>query len=132
MHNAQLVTLPIGQHTHALLDLQICKVFRNTRTSFNTNIERWKFVAVEEVMEYLGLKHPIIFDVYNLCHNYHSIVLKKNTLSICVIAGLSTLPDNPGDSRFWTISPGLQIRVWNLPDKHHKSAISCRIDFLTI
>ena len=31
-------------------------------------------------------------------------------------AGLSTLPDNPGDSRFWTISPRLQIRVWNLPD----------------
>ena len=31
-------------------------------------------------------------------------------------AGLSTLPDNPGDSRFWTVSPGLQIRVWNLPD----------------
>ena len=24
---------------------------------------------------------------------------------------LSTLPDNPGDSRFWTVSPGLQIRV---------------------
>ena len=24
---------------------------------------------------------------------------------------LSTLPDNPGDSRFWTLSPGLQIRV---------------------
>ena len=29
---------------------------------------------------------------------------------------LSTLPDNPGDSRFWTVSPGLQIREWNLPD----------------
>ena len=24
-------------------------------------------------------------------------------------AGLSTLPDNPGDSRFWMVSPGLQI-----------------------
>ena len=23
---------------------------------------------------------------------------------------LSTLPDNLGDSRFWTLSPGLQIR----------------------
>ena len=23
-----------------------------------------------------------------------------------------TLPDNPGDSRFWIVSPGLQIRVW--------------------
>ena len=29
---------------------------------------------------------------------------------------MSTLPDNPGDSRFWTVSPALQIRVWNLPD----------------
>ena len=25
-------------------------------------------------------------------------------------------PDNPGDSRFWTISPGIQIRVRILPD----------------
>ena len=31
-------------------------------------------------------------------------------------AGLSTLPDNLGDSTFWSVSPGLQIRVWNLPD----------------
>ena len=31
---------------------------------------------------------------------------------------MSTLPDNPGDSRFWTVSPSLQIRVWNLPDNH--------------
>ena len=31
-------------------------------------------------------------------------------------AVLSTLPDNPGHSRFWTVSPGLQIRVWNLLD----------------
>ena len=29
---------------------------------------------------------------------------------------LSTLPDNPGHSWFWTISVGLQIRVCNLPD----------------
>ena len=27
------------------------------------------------------------------------------------ITVLSTLPDNPGDSRFWTVSPSLQIRV---------------------
>ena len=31
-------------------------------------------------------------------------------------SGLSTLPDNPRDSRFWTVSPALQIRVWNLLD----------------
>ena len=35
---------------------------------------------------------------------------------LCQSSGLSTLPNNPGDSRFWTVSPGLQIRVWNLPD----------------
>lgn len=26
-------------------------------------------------------------------------------------AELSTLLNNPGDSRFWTLSPGLQIKV---------------------
>ena len=26
-------------------------------------------------------------------------------------SGPSILPDNPGDSRFWSVSPGLQIRV---------------------
>ena len=31
-------------------------------------------------------------------------------------AVLPTLLDNPGYSRFWYVSPGLQIRVWNLPD----------------
>ena len=45
---------------------------------------------------------------------------------------LSTLPDNPGDSRFWTISRSLQIRVWNLPDNRRKFAISCRLDFPTM
>ena len=35
---------------------------------------------------------------------------------LSVFSVLSTLPDNPGDSRFWTVSPRLQIRVWNLPD----------------
>ena len=31
---------------------------------------------------------------------------------------LSTLLGNAGDFRFWTVSPGLQIRVWNLPNNH--------------
>ena len=30
----------------------------------------------------------------------------------------SAVNSNPGDSRFWTVSPGLQIRVWYLPDNH--------------
>ena len=46
---------------------------------------------------------------------YIKQVSKKRGLT--VYTGLSTLPDNPGDSRFWTISPGLHIRVWNLPDR---------------
>ena len=47
------------------------------------------------------------------------ILIVFNCLYLTVwwcMPGLSTLPDNPGDSRFWIISPGLQIRVWNLPD----------------
>ena len=31
-------------------------------------------------------------------------------------AELSTLPDNPGDTRFWTVSPSLQVRVYNPPE----------------
>ena len=45
---------------------------------------------------------------------------------------LSTLPHNLGDPRFWTVSPGLQIRVWNLPDINRRLPFSCRLDFPTI
>ena len=38
--------------------------------------------AVEELIEYLGLKHPLIFDVYNLCHNYHSNKLSSFIVSV--------------------------------------------------
>ena len=44
----------------------------------------------------------------------------------------STLPDNPGDFRFWTVSPGLQIRVWNLPHILRSLQFGCRLDFPTI
>ena len=47
-------------------------------------------------------------------------------------AVLSILPDNPGDSRFWTLSPGLQIRVWNLLDNRRKFAISIWLDSPTM
>ena len=50
----------------------------------------------------------------------------------CPFPVLSTLPDNPGDSRFWTVSPGLQIKVWNLLDNRRTFAISCRLDFPTM
>ena len=46
-------------------------------------------------------------------------------------AVLSSPPDNPGDSRFWIVSPGLQIRVWYLPD-NCQSCSFCRLDFPTI
>ena len=39
--------------------------------------------VVEEVMDNLGLKHPIVFDVYNVCQHYHNNELSSfnvNTL----------------------------------------------------
>ena len=53
----------------------------------------------------------------------------RNCSRVHCVAGLSTLPDNPGDSRFWTISPGLQIRVWNLPDNRRSLPFLVRFDF---
>ena len=41
---------------------------------------------------------------------------QQNHQILPTFAVLSFRPDNPGDSRFWTVSLGLQIRVWNLPD----------------
>ena len=38
--------------------------------------------AVEEVIENLGLKHPIIFDVYHLCQYYHSNKLSSFNVSM--------------------------------------------------
>ena len=45
-----------------------------------------------------------------------NLIMRTNYKQLCnsVVAGLSTLPDNPGVSRFWTLSPGLQIYVCNL------------------
>ena len=53
----------------------------------------------------------------------------RNCSRVHCVAGLSTLPDNPGDSRFWTISPGLQIRVWNLPHNRRSLPFLVRFDF---
>ena len=55
----------------------------------NTVSPHFPLHAVEEVMEYLGLKHPIIFDVYNLCHNYHSNKLSSFNVSVERRAGIS-------------------------------------------
>ena len=48
----------------------------------NTVSPHFPLHAVEEVIEYLGLKHPIILDVYNLCHNYHSNKLSSFNVSV--------------------------------------------------
>ena len=52
------------------------------KKKLNTVSPHFPLHAVEEVTEYLGLKHPIIFDVYNLCHNYHSNKLSSFNLSV--------------------------------------------------
>jgi len=41
----------------------------------------------------------------------------KYSFEFCPWPELSTLPDNPGDSRFWTVFPSLLFRVWNFWDK---------------
>ena len=54
----------------------------------------------------------------NLDEAEKCICRKLSPLWLSLNAVLSTLPDNPGDPRFWTVSPSLQIRVWNLPNNH--------------
>ena len=49
------------------------------------------------------------------------LLRSMNYASSHYLALLSTLPDKPQDSRFWTVSPGLSP----------KFAISCRLDFPT-
>ena len=56
---------------------------------------------------------------YLLLSSFLVVSLRRKTV-------LSTLLDNLGDSGFWTVSPGLQIRAWNLPDIHRSLPFSCR------
>ena len=62
---------------------------------------------------------------YLLLNSFSVVSLRRKTV-------LSTLPDNLGDSGFWTISPGLQIRAWNRPNIHRSLPFSCRLEFLTL
>ena len=62
---------------------------------------------------------------YLLLSSFSVVSLRRKTV-------LSTLPDNLGDSGFWTISPGLQIRAWNRPNIHRSLLFSCRLEFLTL
>ena len=43
------------------------------------------------------------------------------------VTELSTLPDYPGDSRFWTKSPDLRITIWNLPINRLRFSFLARI-----
>ena len=58
--------------------------------------------------------------LYTLNELFHSALPWEYDVSVpqtrCTVPGLSTLPANPGDSRFWTVYPSLQIRVCILPD----------------
>ena len=65
------------------------------------------------------------------CKNWKGRVQRiwKWYLPICIIPSQCY---QPRDSRFWTVSPGLQIRVWNLLDNRRKFAISCRLHFSTM
>ena len=82
---------------------------------------RCSFQRVQKVMVCnLGL---VDFDPFLFQESLPVRVLFRE-LSTCLLrfwsflrnAVLSTLPDNPRDSRFRTVSHGLQIRVWYLPD----------------
>ena len=48
----------------------------------NTVSPHFPLHAVEEVIENLGLKHPIVFYVYNLCQYYHSNKLSSFNVSV--------------------------------------------------
>ena len=70
-HTAELNDSAIPQITEIPLEKKL-----------NTVSPHFPLHAVEEVIEYLGLKYPIIFDVYNLCHNYHSNKLSFFNVSV--------------------------------------------------
>ena len=61
-------------------------------TLYKTGLKKWEIASME--------LSPFSSEVYAL------------------LPVLSTLLDNPADSRLWTVSPCLYIRVWYLPDNH--------------
>ena len=59
--------------------------------------------------------------LYLLLEWWRRLLINNKALPFFVVNSvLSTLLDNAGDSSFWSVSLGLQIRVWNLPDNHRK------------
>ena len=67
---------------------------------------------------------------YTLNELFHSALPWEYDVSVpptrCTAPGLSTLPANPGDSRFWTFYPSLQIRVWILT--HNRRSMPFLVD----
>ena len=84
----------------------------------------------------------IICSYVNHCFSTIFLTVISDTSSMALIQAhyhtlpiptvLSTLADNPGDFKVWTISPRLQIRVRYISRIIAKVAISCRLDFPTI
>jgi len=67
-----------------------------------------------------------------LCYIHNNSKIDRNKSKLTV-PGLSNLPDNPGDSRFWTKSSGLKFPVPNLLDKcETRKQINCNISQLQI
>ena len=64
------------------------------------------------------------FTPYTLNELFHSALPWEFDVSVpptrCTVPGLSTLPANPGNSRFWTVYPSLKITVWILPDNRRR------------
>ena len=100
--------------------LQICnnffwfwkKLLRDTRANLlvaysnKIHMHIWHFSSYARPLK--------ICEVCNFCAITDS--LYERFVDRILNSVLSTLSDNPRDSRFWTVSPGLQIRVWYLPD----------------
>jgi len=90
------------------------------------------FTFLKSIINIIGIKMYMLLFMIPQYDNYHYILLfftrddiadhigtksatgKKHSHTLgCQL----TLPDNLGDSRFWTKSPSLKISVLNLPDK---------------
>ena len=84
-------------------------------------LPRWQ---VTELLKNIIFKkyalHSVVMPENGLVNFFQACLLSLSPLLLVIcqtfVTRPSTLPNNPGDSRFWTVSPGVQIRVWNLPD----------------
>jgi len=94
------------------------KLFFNVkikRTDFDKQALRNRILVIRVIKERnvsLARTHPLKSPTF-----HHKCLNRPDSKSLEITYSvLSTLPDNPGDTRFWTVSPSLQIRVWNRLD----------------